>query len=271
MVSSWWAASPSKQWGERFFLAYSVYWISLFGSVVVTRVYMMFGDVEYMLLAVAVAAPSMLVPLLWPGKADRALPLRSRYWFKANVWIAIYSYIGNYFWTHYFFTVLNARYTFPITWNLNGVPICLYIITHAYFISYHSFSSLILRRFWLSSLYTGAGPLERMAWSSAVVFALGYVTAFMEAFTISSVPYYVFDSAHMYTVGAMFYGIYFYVSFPMFLQIDEGPRVWTAKEAALNSLAAGMLAFIFLDLWRLFVSVFLSAPSPVPWVEYTLR
>lgn len=39
---------------------------------------------------------------------------------QANVWIAIFSYIGNYFWTHYFFTVLGAKYTFP-SWTLNGV------------------------------------------------------------------------------------------------------------------------------------------------------
>lgn len=39
---------------------------------------------------------------------------------QANLWIAIFSYVGNYFWTHYFFTVLGASYTFP-SWRMNNV------------------------------------------------------------------------------------------------------------------------------------------------------
>lgn len=36
-----------------------------------------------------------------------------RYAFKATVWLAIYSHIGNYWYTHYFYTVLRAKYTMP--------------------------------------------------------------------------------------------------------------------------------------------------------------
>jgi hypothetical protein len=39
---------------------------------------------------------------------------------QANIWIIIFSYVGNYFWTHYFFTVLGASYTFP-SWRMNNV------------------------------------------------------------------------------------------------------------------------------------------------------
>jgi hypothetical protein len=39
---------------------------------------------------------------------------------QANVWIAIFSYIGNYFWTHYFYTLLGASYTFK-SFRLNNV------------------------------------------------------------------------------------------------------------------------------------------------------
>ena len=38
----------------------------------------------------------------------------------AQVWIAIFSFVGNYFWTHYFFQLLGAAYTFP-SWRLNDV------------------------------------------------------------------------------------------------------------------------------------------------------
>ena len=51
-------------------------------------------------------------PLLFP------LPLSSAR--QANVWIAIFSFVGNYFWTHYFYRLLGASYTFP-SWRLNDV------------------------------------------------------------------------------------------------------------------------------------------------------
>jgi hypothetical protein len=38
-------------------------------------------------------------------------------------------------------------------------------------------------------------------------------------------PYYTFvDRSKMYSVGSLFYAIYFFVSFPMFMRIDENPR-----------------------------------------------
>lgn len=39
---------------------------------------------------------------------------------QASLWMIIFSYVGNYFWTHYFFTVLGASYTFP-SWKMNNV------------------------------------------------------------------------------------------------------------------------------------------------------
>jgi hypothetical protein len=39
---------------------------------------------------------------------------------QANVWMAIFGFIGNYFWTHYFFNLLGAAYTLP-SHTLNGV------------------------------------------------------------------------------------------------------------------------------------------------------
>lgn len=39
---------------------------------------------------------------------------------QMNVWQAIFGFIGNYFWTHYFFNLLGAAYTLP-SHKLNGV------------------------------------------------------------------------------------------------------------------------------------------------------
>jgi cycloeucalenol cycloisomerase len=54
-------------------------------------------------------------------KLHRCVPLSQRYWVKANIWTAIFSYVGNYFWTHYFYQVLGAAYTFPVDIQLNEV------------------------------------------------------------------------------------------------------------------------------------------------------
>ena len=76
----------------------------------------------------------------------------------------------------------------------------------------------------------------------------------------------------MYTVGSVFYGIYFYVAFPMFYRCVSSPDLslcashshhasysidedvsdrWTVARTATDSLAACMLVTIFLDLWRI--------------------
>ncbi|KAF5179890.1 Cycloeucalenol cycloisomerase [Thalictrum thalictroides] len=64
--------------------------------------------------------PPFIAPFLLVGKADSGVCWKDHYWVKANLWIIIFSYVGNYFWTHYFFTVLGASYTFP-SWKMNNV------------------------------------------------------------------------------------------------------------------------------------------------------
>lgn len=60
---------------------------------------------------------------------------------QANIWMAVISYVGNYFWTHYFYNLLGASYTFK-AWRLNDVPIALIFCTHAYFCFYHTMTTV---------------------------------------------------------------------------------------------------------------------------------
>lgn len=108
---------------------------------------------------------------------------------KANAWILILTFIGNYFWTHYFYTVLGSGYTFPIKTELNRVPFPMYMYTHAYFCFYHTLTNLGLRRYFSSYFYqkSASKPLNRFLTTCLVVFVMGYITALMEAVTISSV------------------------------------------------------------------------------------
>lgn len=118
----WLAADPSKRWAEAFFLAYSPFWIVWALCVLVPfGLYEHLDSWGYMLVGLAAALPCVVVPLLLPPcEADRGRPLSERFWVKANVWVLIFGYVGNYFWTHYFFNLLGAAYTFP-SFKLNGV------------------------------------------------------------------------------------------------------------------------------------------------------
>ncbi|KAF7838187.1 cycloeucalenol cycloisomerase [Senna tora] len=247
----WLSPNASKRWGELFFLFYTPFWLTLcLGIVVPFKLYENFTELEYLLLGLVSAVPSFLIPMLFVGKADRSMPWKDRYW--ASLWIAIFSYVGNYFWTHYFFTVLGASYTFP-SWKMNNVPHTTFLLAHACFLFYHVTSSMTLRRL----RHFVADLPENVQWATeaAWILAFAYFIAYLETLAISNFPYYDFvDRASMYKVGSLFYAIYFFVSFPMFLRIDEKPGdKWDLPRVAIDALGAAMLVTILLDLWRLFL------------------
>ncbi|KAK9909776.1 hypothetical protein WJX75_007309 [Coccomyxa subellipsoidea] len=246
----WTAASPGKRWTELFVLIYSPFWIIwALGILVPFQLYEKLDEVGYMAICLAAALPCVILPPLLTGNLEKGKPLAQQYWVKANVWIAIFSFIGNYFWTHYFYDLLGAEYTFP-SWQLNKVPIPLYFMTHAYFCFYHALSNVVIRR--TRNATAKYGSTMQNAATALVVFLLAYATAFMETLTIAHFPYYKFkDRSRMYTVGSLFYAIYFFVSFPAFFFMDESLRKWSLGRAASDSLAAGMLVTILLDFWRL--------------------
>uniref|UniRef100_A0A6U4EXF3 Cycloeucalenol cycloisomerase n=1 Tax=Phaeomonas parva TaxID=124430 RepID=A0A6U4EXF3_9STRA len=260
-ASTWLAGAdqPGKQAYEHFAAWYSVVWMGAFGVIIAAQLYEQFTEVEYLGVLGGLALPLFLQPVLAPAQAERSLPFWKRYGFKANAWIWIYSFIGNYWYTHYFFSVLKANYTFP-SWRLNYVPFCLYLATHFYFSSYHVLSNALLRK--VATTYA-AGP-ARWVFSALMVLCLSYATAFMETFTIAGFPYYTFENRSMaYTVGSAFYGIYFIYSFPMFFLLDErsyGPAR-TLYETVVDACGCGMLILTTLDLVRLALSIPLTIPG----------
>jgi cycloeucalenol cycloisomerase len=248
----WLAPTPAKRWTELFFLKYGAVWgVAVLGILVPFKLYDRMGARAYLALGAAVAAPCALGPALLAPRADQDRPFFERYWVKANLWIAVFSFIGNYFWTHYFYELLGAAYTFPAH-RLNGVPITLYLMTHAYFCLYHALGNVAIRG--ARSAAAPRGPRAQAAAEAAAVFLLAYATAFMETLTIAHFPYYTIANRDaMYRVGSLFYAIYFFVSFPAFFRMDEAPRGprHSARRAVADALAAGMLVTCLLDFWRL--------------------
>ncbi|CAD5178902.1 cycloeucalenol cycloisomerase-like [Musa acuminata AAA Group] len=259
--SLWFASNPSKRWGEAFFLLYTPFWLTLcLGIVVPYKLYEKFTELEYLILGLVSAAPAFLIPLLIVGKADSGKCWRDRYWLKANLWIIIFSYVGNYFWTHYFFTVLGASYTFP-SWRMNNVPHVTFLLTHSCFLFYHMASNITLRR--LRHSIADLPQSIRLVTEAAWILALSYFIAYLETLAISNFPYYEFvDRESMYKVGSLFYAIYFIVSFPMFSRVDEiDDEPWDLPRVAVDALGAAMLVTIILDLWRIFLGPIVPIPK----------
>ncbi|XP_062182579.1 cycloeucalenol cycloisomerase-like [Phragmites australis] len=257
--SAWLAADGSKRWGEAFFLLYTPFWLTLcLGVVVPFKLYERFMELEYLILGLVSTVPAFVIPLFLVGKEDSVRSLKDRYWVKANIWIITFSYVGNYFWTHYFFTVLGASYTFP-SWRMNNVPHTTFLLTHACFLFYHMTSNMTLRRLRRSTAHLPQSI--RWLFEAAWVLALSYFIAYLETLAIANFPYYEFvDRDMMYKVGSLFYAIYFMISFPMFSRIDENEK-WNLSRVAVDALGAAMLVTIILDLWRIFLGPIVPIPE----------
>ncbi|KAJ3147554.1 Bifunctional protein GlmU [Geranomyces michiganensis] len=246
------ASSLSKRRGERFFLVYSLAWVLLIAVIVQKRLYLSFDANCYLLLGLVIFLPAPLVPIFLPALCDDpSVPFRRRYTTKANIWIAVYSFIANYVFTHYFYQVLHVSYTFPAH-RLNDVPFALYLVTHGYFILYHVVATLAARLLWRVVLSNRASKTNYVI-AGAVLLTGSILTAFLETWTIKSFPYYTYpDQRAMLTTGSVFYAIYFVISFPCFARIDEAPGVvWTVTETVKDVLAASMAITLLLDAWRL--------------------
>ena len=253
LLSPWMAPTEAKRWTENLFLVISPLWIvGVLCVLVPFKLYERLDEWGYLYVGLFSALPYVLCPaILKERSADAARPLHDRYWLKANVWIAIFSFIGNYFWTHYFYRLLGADYTFPAH-RINNVPITLFLMTHAYFCLYHTISNFMIRR--VRAATCSIGKLGQNLSECALVFVLAYATAYAETLTIAHFPYYTFTNRRaMYRIGSLFYAIYFFVSFPMFFRIDESPRSerYSMWRVIVDALAAGMLVTCLLDFWRL--------------------
>ena len=250
-------------------LCYTPVWIGAMAFIVVRKWYEHFSPNDYILTGLCLSLPCILIPLALARRdpSERQTPIFGRYIIKANVFIAIVSYIGNHFYTHYFYNVLGMRYTGPLAEgrgvDINRVPLSMYLMTHVYFMSYHILVTPLLRA--TKSLFQTA-PLQSLS-LAVVVCVIAILTAFAETLTISSFPYYTYpDFYQMLTKGSVFYGTYFVVTFPWFYRLDEDPtRLWSLSQVVMEALAAMMVVLLCADVWRLLIERFGNELISVPY------
>jgi len=126
-VARWLPPAGNTLMGEKrgyevWVLKYSLVWMASFGAIIAFQLYESFTAATYFYVCGGLAAPLVLRELL-PGVAPKQRPFGARHGVRAQLWIAIFGFIGNYWYTHYFYCVLRARYTVP-AWRLNNVPTC---------------------------------------------------------------------------------------------------------------------------------------------------
>ena len=122
--------NPSKKAAEKFTLTVFLCWITSIAIIILLKLYEGFTRWHYLLYCGTCALPYIVYPLWKPFEEDKGVPFGKDTW-KANAWIGILSFVSNYIWTHYFYSVLNAKYTFDAH-RLNDVPISMYLMTTPY-------------------------------------------------------------------------------------------------------------------------------------------
>lgn len=253
---------PSKYHYEKYVYQYTPFWMFWFGLILVYQTYEDFDGHSYNMVCGGFALPLVMQPLFFPQGPDEKRKWYERYALKANVWIGIYSFIGNYYFTHYFYSVLKAEYTYP-SMRLNNVPIPMIYASHLCFSTYHACSNALLRKIETSFQKN----TNRKLLVVAVIMVVAYLTAFIETLIGSSFPYYkVRDWEEAYTVGSAFYGLYFCVSFPAFyyfdVNIDHKPKDGEAKKKAktiwetiVHVCGYSMMTLLLLDFGRMYMDV----------------
>ena len=246
-----------KLWTERLILIQTPVWIIAVVIVMLTGVLRTWNDIQYMLFSTAVACPSVLLPLLLQSRpAHNQVPWWHSYWFKLHVWVGILVFFGTYLGTAYFFDLMGMEYAFNVDWNLSSdvvgkgdqkVPLFMYPLTHAYFMSYFVVL-MVADRFIVRHL-----NIRTAFGKTLVVLALSYVLALAETFFMAAdmlSDFFLYrDRQRMMWLGSFGYATYFIVGLPIIRRMDSDGELWTSGRVVMEALASCMAILLLLELW----------------------
>lgn len=251
----WFSANPDKAWVEKFFLLYSPVWMASMAMMMFTGWDKTWGDGALLLHGALTAAPVLVIPMLVARRfTDR--PWWDSYWLKANLYLFVFGFFGNYFGSEYFFDVLGMVYVYPhattvldsaiVGKGTQTVPLIMYFYTHVYFMTYHATANIVLRR-----LRTTGLPGMALLFP-VFVFVIGYFWAWMEtkamANPMMAQSFYYEKLEVMLAYGSAIYATYFIASFPIYYFIDETKsKRWSLVQTVAGGLSASMLTFFLLD------------------------
>ena len=258
----WFSANPDRAWAEKFFLLYVPVWIALMvGANVIDGDFLNRGDAVLIPFSLVVALPYALVPAILRRKRNPGGRWYRSYWFKSFLYVLVFQLLCNYFICEYFFDVLGMVYDFPglkITFDsalvgsgTQTVPVIMYPLTMATYMTYHTTATVVLRRVTTSQL--AAKRWRKIALFVLLVLALSYFWAWTETRTFANSAiegnFRYVNRRAMLAWGSMVFGLMFLPSFPAFFFLDEeeGKR-WSVGKAIVAALGAAMIALFLTDI-----------------------
>ena len=270
--SRWFSANPDKAWGEKFFLVFIPVFLA-YNAVVQQAGWLDAGTFWHVTQNLLMWVPYCLVLPLWLRR-NSGVPWQESYWFKFNLYMAVWIFFATYYHTEYFFELLGLRYRFPevglyfdsalvgpdeagaaAAWK--KVPLGMYFNSVAFFIVYHTAAVVCMRRVRGLTLAWSAS-LRRMAWV-LIVLATALFFAWAETYLYitdeASANVWYVDVPAMLRWGSIFYAMYFVVSFPNVFRLDETmelPR-WTLARTVIEACFVALVSMTLLDLWANFL------------------
>jgi cycloeucalenol cycloisomerase len=256
----WFSPNPDKAWVEKFFLLYTPVWMALMAMMMLTGWVDTWSNRALLLHACLVALPIFFIPLLVHRKYSTK-PVLDSYFLKANIYLFVFGFWGNYAGSEYFFDLLGMVYNFPnatttldsalIGSDQQAVPVIMYGYTHAYFMTYHATANIALRR--LKPLWSNVQPVRQWLAFLLLVLVIGYCWAWAETRAMANPllagSFYYENMTLMLKYGSMIYATYFIASFPIYYFIDEDrARPWSLLQVVAGALAASTLTFYMLDM-----------------------
>jgi len=268
----WLSPNPDKAFGEKLFLSFVPVFFA-YNAAIQQLGWLDAGNFWHVVQNLGMWLPYCVLLPAWLRRGS-GTAWRDSYWFKVNVYMAVWVFYATYFHTEYFFALLGLRYRFPdVTLTFDSalvgphevaaaasfqkVPIGMYFNAIAFFIVYHSLAVVCMRR--VRAFAAGGSPLaRRLAWA-------GIVGATALFFAFAETRLYITDEAEanvwyenlevMLRWGSLFYAMYFVVSFPSFFRLDENPEEpgWTLSRTVIEASCVAITSLLLLDLWARFV------------------
>jgi hypothetical protein len=234
---AWLSDDPDKRRTEKAVLYYSPVWMAAMTAVMLGGFFKRWGEWEHLGFGLALAAP------VW------VYGLSNKHAARFNLLIAIHTLIQCYFGSELFFAAFGMEYHFHTRWLLNGTPVFLYFVTIAYFSTYYVVMVVLWRRW-----RTQASTPGRVA-TMVVRALLAYAVAFAETATMANESlrgYFSYrDPRFVMVWGSIAYGTIFFITLPLFHDLDEpGGKRMSARRAAWDLLALNMLCLGAYEAYR---------------------
>jgi cycloeucalenol cycloisomerase len=255
--------NPSKAWGEKFFLAYSPVLDDRHGRDDEDGTGRALGRLRAKPGDPRARRTCVLVPRSRSRRVGARRAWHETYWFKFNLWIAIFATIGSYFGSEYFFDVLGMYYNYPqLHWRLDSkllgtgkqtVPLIMYASRTTTSSRTTTCSVLVMRARARRARCERGRVAAHRARRRVLLRLHGERTRWPAARSPSSSA--TKDLPRMLRWGSVVYACYFVVSFPMVYRLDEGEdESWAAAARVPRSRSRrGCSCCFYLDLTARFV------------------